>query len=215
MAAPEPTHALIITDDPEGEPELVELYAPDELPRRAVFVILGEDTAEMRAWGRLWQASRRERAQAQTLIDALSPERVLGPAATEQLRLNALARSEFLDQHEVLTSAEVAEFVGSSAQNRNAAAHKLARKGRLFAVRYKGRDFYPAFQFDRASGTPRPELMPVFEVLAAAGLRGWEIAFWLVEPNGWLPHDHSPLQVLAEDPEAVVEAARHEAEVPF
>ena len=75
--------------------------------------------------------------QAETLIDALSPELVLGPAATEQVRLNAQARVDFLLLWTSLTSARVADLLGSSATNRSALAHKLARRGLIFCVRYK------------------------------------------------------------------------------
>jgi hypothetical protein len=156
-----------------------------------------------------------EHEQADALIDALSPHRVLGPAAHEQMRLNAEARQRFLREWPCLTSAEVADLLGSSASNRAAAAHKLLSKGSLFAISYKGRrHLYPAFQFDEAQGRPRPGLDEALQRLRAAGLRGWELAFWFTEPNGWLDDDARPVDLLASDPDAVVVAAGHEADVP-
>jgi hypothetical protein len=163
----------------------------------------------------LVHAFESEHEQADALIDALSPHRVLGPAAHEQMRLNAEARQRFLEEWPCLTSAEVADLVGSTASNRAAAAHKLLSRGAIFAVSYKGRKhLYPAFQFDEAHGRPRPGLDEALQRLRAAGLRGWELAFWFTEPNGWLDEDARPVDLLASDPEAVAAAAGHEADVP-
>jgi hypothetical protein len=210
MAASDHTHALVITEG--AEPELREVSELDESEgRKALFVVYGREPEGLLAWAALWQTYASEQHQAHVLLDALSPERTLGPAAAEQLRLNAAARAEFLDRWPSLRSAEVADLVGSAAANRNAAAHKLLRKGQLFAVRYRGQDFYPSFQFDVAEARPRPVIARALGRLQAAGLRGWEIAFWFTDPNGWLD-DSRPVDLLQSDPDAVAAAAEHETD---
>ena len=169
---------------------------------------------DVRLAGSIVELARAHREAAESLIDALSPTLVLGPATTEQLRLNAEARAAFLAEWPSLTSAQVADLLGSTAKNRAALAHKLSRRRAIFGVQFKRQDIYPAFQFDPVQGQPLPVLPEILAALAAVGLRGWEIAFWFVQPNGWLDGDARPVDLLATSPGAVVDAASHEAEVP-
>jgi nucleoid DNA-binding protein len=148
------------------------------------------------------------------LVVALSPEDVIGRATLEQARLNAGARAQFLREWPTMTSSDVADFIGSTAANRAAAANKLATRGSIFAVRYRGTTVYPRFQFDDVNAQPRPAVGDVVSALRNAGLEGWEIAFWFVTPNGWLNDDVRPVDELDADPKAVVAAAEHEADVP-
>jgi hypothetical protein len=221
MAASKEKYAFIVTDDQEADVVVFDtrvakgLFGNLPKHRTGRFVIVGDDSDEVRVFGGLWQSVQREQLTIDDLIDALSPDRVLGPAATEQARLNAAARAEFLQQHETFSSAEVADLVGSSAKNRNEAARKLTRRGHVFAVRYKGRDFFPAFQFDLAASQPRPVVAKVLAELDKAGLRGWELAFWFTDQNDWLPKEQTPVALLDTTPDLVVEAAAHEHEIPW
>ncbi len=172
------------------------------------------DESDLRLAGSIVALAKAHREDAESLIDALSPTLVLGPATTEQLRLNAEARAAFLTEWPSLTSAQVADLLGSTAKNRAALAHKLSRRGAIFGVQFKRQDLYPAFQFDPVQGQPLPALSGVLAALAVAGLRAWEIAFWFVQPNGWLDDDARPVDLLVSSPDAVVDAASHEAEVP-
>lgn len=212
MARVDHTHVLVITADPDSEPEVREVPAPKPFPRHGVLVAYGPNEAELRLLGQLWQATRVEQIRTQALIDLLSPTRILGEAALTQARENAVARAAFLESEEVLTSPEVADLVGSDARNRNAAAHRLLRRGHVFAVRYRGRDLFPAFQFDLAGARPKPVVANVLASLAGAGLQGWEIAFWFTDGNAWLPPKKRPVDLLDSRPELVLTAAAHEAD---
>jgi hypothetical protein len=225
MEVRETKKALFITSARKGErsddaPVLVDVDAafPDGVvpvhELKQELVAIGEPDV-LRTVYALVDAVESEYEQADRLIDALSPERVLGPAAHEQMRLNAEARQRFLQQWPCLTSGEVAELLGSTASNRAATAHKLLSKQAIFAVSYKGRKhLYPAFQFDELQGKLRAGVGEALQRLRAAGLKGWELAFWFTEPNGWLEDDARPVDLLASDPDAVVAAAGHEAEIP-
>jgi hypothetical protein len=224
MKVREKKQVLFITSSSKGERDdvapLIDVDAAfpdgivplDEL--KPTLLAIGESHALSTVYA-LFGAVESEYEQAEALIDALSPQRVLGPAAHEQMRLNAEARQQFLQEWPCLTSAEVADLVGSTASNRAAAAHKLLARRAVFAVTYKGRKhLYPAFQFDETQGKPRAGLEEALRRLRGAGLRGWELAFWFTEPNGWLDDDARPVDLLAGNPDAVVAAAGHEADIP-
>ena len=73
----------------------------------------------------------------------------------------------------------------------------------------RDRDVYPAFQFE--NGKP---IKAVQEVLDAFGGRKapWKLALWFTSNNGALPDSARPVDLLASDPDAVVLAARRDAE---
>jgi len=142
-----------------------------------------------------------------TMIEAMMPASVPTPAAVLQARRNSAARTALIEELGLLTSAEVAELNQSEAENRAALASRWKREGRIFSVKHRGRDYFPGFQLDREA-KPRPVIA---EVLARFdGGHGWETALWFTAPNGYLD-GRRPVDLLAGDPEAVVEAAEHEA----
>jgi hypothetical protein len=120
---------------------------------------------------------------------------------------NARVRSEFLQRHPTLGSLDIHKLSGSKSDNRAATAHRWKRDGRIFALAVKGEDRYPAFQFQ--DGQPRPVIADVLAALPKH-MSPWQIALWFVSGNGWLA-DRPPVACL-DDPQAVVAAARHEAE---
>lgn len=76
----------------------------------------------------------------------------------------------------------------------------------LFTVSYHGRTLIPAFQLDEA-GLPRPELQPVLEVLAGAGITGWALWGWLTGRTALLSGE-VPERLARQRPERVLRAAR-------
>jgi hypothetical protein len=120
---------------------------------------------------------------------------------------NARLRSEFLQRHPTLGSPDIHKLSGSKSDNRAATAHRWKRDGRIFALTVKGEDRYPAFQLQ--DGQPRPVIADILAVLSKH-MSPWQIALWFVSGNGWLS-DRPPVACL-DDPEAVIAAARHEAE---
>ena len=145
------------------------------------------------------------------VADALAPDpagAVISEERLQQLRLQAEVRKEFLKSVELLTSAMVAQLNDSNARNASALANRWKRERRICAVSSGRNDLYPAFQFD-AHGRPRPTVREVLRHLAESS--DWGRALWGNSPSGWLG-DRRPLDVLDEDPTAVVEAARRTAE---
>ncbi|CAN5631873.1 hypothetical protein BH10ACT9_BH10ACT9_49910 [soil metagenome] len=76
----------------------------------------------------------------------------------------------------------------------------------LFTITYNGRTLIPAFQLDD-EGQPRPELQPVLEALADAGITGWPLWTWLTNPTALLSGE-IPEQLAPRAPVRVLRAAQ-------
>jgi hypothetical protein len=120
---------------------------------------------------------------------------------------NAAARALFLDQVPCLTSKEVAHLAGHRSKNTSMTASRWKQAGKLFSLTRLGEEIYPAFQF--RDGQPHPTVARILAALPQRK-RPWQIAFWFTSSNGWLDGD-TPADRL-DDADAVIEAARHEAE---
>lgn len=83
------------------------------------------------------------------------------------------------------------------------------RQRLLLGARYKGRDYFPAFQFENAQ--PKPIMAEVLRLLAPAD--NWQTMFWFYAANAWVGEDQQPFTALDSHPEAVIEAARHANDV--
>ncbi len=92
----------------------------------------------------------------EAVVDAVTAPQVPKPGWFAQARRNAEARQAFLDEVGALSSEEVATLAGSRATNRRSTATRWQAEGRTFAVTHAGRTIYPGFQFDPATGLPKP-----------------------------------------------------------
>jgi hypothetical protein len=155
-------------------------------------------TTLLRAW-------RGDEERSRHVISALLPSTVPSTDATEQLRLNAEARSNFLAEFPALPAAELARLAGITWSNPAAWASRLQKEGKVFSIEYGRRQLFPTFQFD-SDWRPREAVAAVLWQLADAGLQGWSIALWWTAANGWLDGAR-PVDLLDEKPEQVVAAA--------
>lgn len=144
------------------------------------------------------------------LTEAMMPHSVPTPAIVLQARRNSEARAALMQEYGVLTDGQIAEINESAAENRAMLASDWKQDGKIFSVAHRGTTYYPAFQF-APTGRPRPVVARVLEALG--GDDGWETALWFTAANGYL-EGARPVDLLETDPEAVVEAAKKDAEVP-
>ena len=163
-------------------------------------------TTLLRAW-------RNDEERSQQVITALLPSTVPSTEATEQLRLNAEARSRFLEEFPALPAAEVARLAGITWANPAAWPSRLQKERKVFSVEYGRRQLFPAFQFD-SDWQPREAVAKVLAQLANGGLQGWSIALWFTAANGWLEGGR-PVDLLDEKPEQVIAAAGEVGHFPF
>lgn len=145
------------------------------------------------------------------LVDQLSPRTAVpGPAWLLQARRNAAARSELLQEVGALTASEVAELAGTKASNRRATASRWLTECQIFAVTHQGTRLFPAFQFDPETHKPKSVVRQVLRELPDQLVRGgWQLALWWTTPTAWLDW-RRPLDLMDEEPEAVVAAAVRE-----
>jgi hypothetical protein len=135
-----------------------------------------------------------------------STDTELQDVKARQERRNADARSALLDEFGALTSLEVASRAGDTEAADLASRWK--EEGRVFGVTVQERFLFPAFQFD-SQGQPLPAIARVLEVLSPS--RGeWPVALWFISASGWLG-GRRPVDLLASEPDEVIEAALQEA----
>ena len=117
---------------------------------------------------------------------------------------NARLRADYLQETRLLTGSEIRAGSGLNPKNASEPASRWKREGRIFAVRRRGRDLYPAFQF--ADGQPRRVIKDILAQMPAS-LTPWQIALWFASGNGWL--DGATPEERLDAPGEVVEAALH------
>lgn len=149
-------------------------------------------------------------ASVRELLNALLPAKSLAVSAPvlAQVRRNAEARRELIDEFGLLTSTELARLHHSRAANAAALGYRLRKQGRVFAVDVAGDAQYPGFEFG-SDGKPLPVIA---EVIAAFGeqLSGWDLALWFTGGNGWLGGARPVDAIRGSDADraALLEAAR-------
>jgi hypothetical protein len=145
------------------------------------------------------------------LVEALMPEQIALPtaAAVLQARRNAEARSTLLEEFGALRSQEVADLAESRATNRAALANRWRAENRVVAVPLRDELLYPGFQFT-VEGRPYAAIQPALGWLRSdPHTTEWQAALWFATPTSWLGGER-PVDLLGENPDAVVEAARRE-----
>jgi hypothetical protein len=126
----------------------------------------------------------------------------------------ASRHARVLNEFGHFTAAQLADANGSQASNRAALADNWRKRRQVFAVPHPDRgaregDVYPAFQFDDYK--PIKAVQGVLE--AFDGRKApWKLALWFTSGNGLLPGSARPVDLLASDPQAVIEAARRDAQ---
>lgn len=159
-------------------------------------------------------AAVRER-RIEEMIDFMAA-RMVAPSVAEFEMAQRLARrhARVLNEFGWFTAEQLADANGSQAGNRSALADNWRKRRQVFAVPHpdrsaRERDVYPAFQFE--DGRPIKAVQAVLE--AFDGRKApWKLALWFTSNNGWLPDSARPVDLLKSDPQAVIDAARREAE---
>ena len=159
-------------------------------------------------------AAVRERRM-EEVVDFMT-ERQLVPSAVELGMAQRLAtrHARVLNEFGHFTAEQLAQANRSQASNRAALADNWRKRRQVFAVPHPGRaarerDVYPAFQFE-----DHKPIRAVHDVLQAFGAHKapWKLALWFTSNNGWLPGSARPVDLLTTDPQAVIGAARRDAQ---
>jgi len=122
---------------------------------------------------------------------------------SDELELdNAELRANYLKTVVTYDSAQVHKLSGLKSTNVSATASRWKNEQRIFAIRYKGTDRFPAFQFE--DGKPKKLIKAILKKLPS-DLSAWQTAFWFESVNGWLD-GKTPAQSLVNSG-AVLQAA--------
>ena len=116
-------------------------------------------------------------------------------------------RQNLLKQVGTLSSEDIARGGGSTSANASQFAADQRNRGAIFGVRFGQQWLYPSFQFDGAHRI-RPEMRDIVSALSPDEL-GWDRLQWFLEPHQRLT-GRTPLEVWAEDPKQVLQAAQSE-----
>lgn len=113
----------------------------------------------------------------------------------------------------MLTAAEAGERLGAAGVRPGSLALQRISERRLIGVRRRGHRgvLVPGFQFD-GSGRVFPVIADLLAVLPDDDAVDWAgaLVMFLCDPNGWLPDGGRPVDLLATDPDVVLDAARRE-----
>lgn len=195
---------------------LERLEAMWELGRRVHagdVVVFAAPRSAVEALGPLALRAEALAARHEQLVETLTPPlEIPPPAVLLNARANAELRTRVMREGELLTSAQVAELAKSQATNRASLATSWRKAGKIFAVALGATLYYPAFQLD-PDGRPQPVIADVIDLFAEHHASPWSLAIWFLTEH---PHLHrQPAELVAEEPQKVLEAARHTFEIPF
>jgi len=145
------------------------------------------------------------------LAERMLPESpVPSPAQAALAQRESQARWSMFEEFGAFTSEELADQ-RSQAKNRHALANRWRNEGKVFAVELRGRRLFPGFQFNPETFAPEPVVADVLAALPLDRMSEWELALWWTAADPWL-EGNRPVDVMQEDPDAVVAAAAGLAE---
>jgi hypothetical protein len=184
----------------------------DELSQRleAILPLLGpllQEKAE----------AARERKLAD-LVEFMTAQMVV-PSVVDTRMAQRLAErhARVLNEFGHFSAEQLADLHQSRASNRAALTDNWKRRRLVLALRHRDaagveREVFPAFQFGE-DHRPLPVMQAVL-VAFGSNKSPWKLALWLTSANGWLPGSARPVDLLQSVPDAVVEAARRDAQGP-
>ena len=111
-----------------------------------------------------------------------------------------------LHENDVMAAAELAEVTGISAANKGSRADEWRSNGCIFGVNDGRQWAYPLFQIKK--GQPHMVVAEVLRLLRPK-MTDWEIFAWFTAPDIWSCQGRLPKDLLDENSEVVLEAARH------
>jgi hypothetical protein len=164
--------------------------------------LLSEKTAEVR------------KQKLEELVDFITSQMVVPSAVDVRMAQRIAARhARVLNEFGYVTAEQLADANQSRAANRNARADNWKKRRQVFAVRHRDesgrpREVFPLFQFE--DHKPIKAVQAVLEALGEHKAP-WKLALWFTSNNGCLPGQGRPVDLLESAPEAVVQAAQHDA----
>lgn len=98
---------------------------------------------------------------------------------------------EILEGSSWLTARQIRELQKEEPAERGQPMKAWKSEARIFGLRCRGKELFPAYQFDEATHEPLPVIREILEALGPVS-DPWVVAAWFHYPNGWItrPRDH-------------------------
>ncbi|EZQ20251.1 XRE family transcriptional regulator [Halopseudomonas bauzanensis] len=155
--------------------------------------------------------ARQDRESLERLAEVLVPRTPPSPRLLKEAVMLVQARKAVLESGDWLTAAEVAQLAGLSTRNPSAQPNKWKKQGQIFAIHHNGVDYFPGYGLNReADFRPLKALARIIEVFAGHK-DSWGMAYWFRSDNSYLGGQR-PQDLLANEPEQVIEAALDEVQ---
>jgi hypothetical protein len=145
----------------------------------------------------------RDKASARLVESLLEGVTMRGPDM-KLARMQANAIRAIVKNSEWLTAEQIGELGSFSKTNFAAPANRWKNERKLFAIEYDGQNRFPRYALDE-NYRPLPAVKVVLGILGE--ISSWRIAAWFESTNAWLDN-RRPREVLAREPQKVIDAAR-------
>lgn len=182
----------------------------DQLPESA-FRVLATNISTLTARMGVLLAEPSERENIEKFAEFFVPQKVPSPRILREARMEATARTAVIESGDWITAAQISGLAGFSSRNTSAQPNKWKARGLIFAINFRGTDYYPAFGLDRELNfRPIKGLARVIEIFAGHK-DDWGMAFWFQSVNSFLG-GKKPQDLLASRPDLVIDAALDEVQ---
>lgn len=153
------------------------------------------------------QITERHRRDAlNSIVEAIVPRDVPTATALVEARMLAESKRHVINTKSYVTAREIAEMAGYSGTNPSSQPNRWKRDRLIFAFNHGGVDYFPVYGLNRENGwKPYPAMATILKLFGDEK-GGWGAAFWFEGVNGYLG-GKTPKELLATDPERVIEAA--------
>ena len=160
-------------------------------------LVLGKNTGSAKS-GEI-NGHEQDREQALSFQEKLELRRKL---EAKLLKRNLKMLNEYLKRNILLNAQDIHRMSGSKSSRESEPSTRWKREGKIFAIRNRGLNLFPSFQF--RDGIPLPVIKEVLTIIGEK-FSSWQIACWFEGGNGWLGGD-APQNCL-EKPDVVISAA--------
>lgn len=129
------------------------------------------------------------------------------PVDIVRAKMQAQARKKVFDGSEWLTAAQIADLAGLGQKNPSGTVNRWKQQRQIFALDVHGQDWYPKYALED-DFRPRPAIAKVMAALA--DWKADRLASWFEAKSSTLGGER-PREVIASDPQRVVDAAKRVA----
>tara|TARA_R110002124_G_scaffold138003_1_gene301245 strand:+ start:130 stop:627 length:498 start_codon:yes stop_codon:yes gene_type:complete len=139
------------------------------------------------------------------------PKHMTTSISLREAEMEARARRAVMESGDWLTVDEILQLSGVSSRSDCAHPAQWKQQGDIFTINDRGTEYYPAFGLEKNAGyLPYPVMSKIIDIFKD-DKSGWGMAFWFQSANSYLG-GLKPQNLIAKDPDLVIEAALDEVQ---